>query len=645
MLEFFRKMMSSKLGALVAILFVGMLGLLFAAGDVGSMFSGTAGGRSGSVAKVGKQTISESTLVEATRTALENVKQEDPRISMKAFLAQGGLDRVLDQLIDRTALGEFGRKHGIVAGSRLVDSEIANMAAFKGPDGKFSEAVFRQALQQRGISEALVRQDLEQGLVARQLLVPAGFGAVVPHELATRYATLLRERRTGAIAILPSAAFAPAAPPSDAELAAFYARSKNRFIRPERRVVRYAVFDESAMKQVPPPTDAEIAARYKANAAQYEASETRKITQLIVPTEAAAKAIIAEAAKGKRLDVVAREKGLSAASLGDVSKAALASQASQQVADAAFAAAQGAIAAPARSGLGWHVMKVEAITRKPARTLADVHDELAKALTEEKRRTMVNDMSARLSDEFDNGGNLTEAAKELGVAIQTTPPITADGQVYGQQGVKAPPVLAKVIPTAFTMEENEPQLAEIEPGKTFILFDVSQITPSAPAPLGDIKTDVAAAYMLEKGSASARAEAEKVLAQVRKGTDVGAAMALLGRRLPPIDRIDMGREQLAARGNQVPPPLSLLFSMAEGTAKLLPAPGNNGWYLVVLKSIVPGKVEPNDPILAAARKELGTITGREYADQLRKAIRAEIGVSRNPAAVRNVRAQLDGSGG
>ena len=298
MLQFFRSFMSSKFGVVITLGFLALIALAFASADISNTgFGGMAGGDR--VAMVGDESIDASELSQAASSALENMKQQDPRISMSAFLAQGGLDRVLDELIDRTALGEFGRKHGIVAGSRLIDSEIANMAAFKGPDGKFSEAVFRQALQQQGVSEQLVRQDLEQGLVARQLLVPSAFGAVLPRELATRYSTLLRERRTGAIAILPSAAFAPAAPPSDAELNAYYAKSKSRFIRPERRVIRYATFGEATLKTVPAPTDAQIAARYEANKGRYAASETRKITQLIVPTEAAARAIVAESRRAR----------------------------------------------------------------------------------------------------------------------------------------------------------------------------------------------------------------------------------------------------------------------------------------------------------------------------------------------------------
>jgi peptidyl-prolyl cis-trans isomerase D len=280
---------------------------------------------------------------------------------MQGFIANGGLDQVLEGMIDRAAVGVFGKQHGIVASDRLIDSEIAQAPAFRGIDGKFNEAAFRQAIQQQGLSEAMVRADLTQGLIARQVLTPAGFGAVVPRELAKRYVALLKDHRTGALAVLPSAAFAPAKPPSDQELSAYYSKHRSKFIRPERRVIRYAAFGEEALKNVPPPSDAEIAAQYNANKAQYAALETRRVTQLIVPTEAAAKAIAAEVAGGKSLEAAASAKGLTTADLGAVSKQALASQSSPAVADAVFAAGKGTIAAPARSGLGWHLMRIDAV--------------------------------------------------------------------------------------------------------------------------------------------------------------------------------------------------------------------------------------------------------------------------------------------
>lgn len=644
MLQSFRSALKSKVGAAVAIGFLVLIAVAFASADItGTNFGGVAGGDR--VATVGKERVDTATLSQAASSALENLKAEDPTLSMKSFLAQDGLARVLEEIIDRTALAEFGRLHGIVAGARLVDSEIAQMDAFKGPDGKFSEAAFRQALQQQGISEALVRSDLAQGLVARQLLVPAAFGARVPEEMARRYATLLRESRSGSVALLPAAAFAPRDMPTDTQLQEFYTRKSGTFIRPERRVIRYAVFGEDALKTAPAPTDAEIAARYEANKAKYAASELRRVTQLIVPTEAAAKAIVTEVAAGTPLEKAAAAKGLAVAGLEPLPRDGFAGQSSQAVADAVFAASRGAIATPARSGLGWHIVRIDAIDSRPQQTLEQVRGELTTQLAAEKRRAAINDLSARIEEEFDNGGTLADTTKDLALTIESTPAITADGAVYGAPERTAPPVLQKVLATAFAMEkEGEPQLAEVEAGKTFLLFDVTDIQPSAPAPLAEIRNDVIAAWMLEKGAAAARAAANKVIEEARKGKELGAAVAGLGVSLPPVQPVAMPRQQLAAMQaqGQLPPPLALMFSMAAGTVKMLAAPGDQGWYLVALKSIEPGRVDPKDPIIAASQRELGAVSGREYAEALRRAIRAEVGVERNEAAIKAVRTQLNG---
>ena len=393
----------------------------------------------------------------------------------------------------------------------------------------------------------------------------------------------------------------------------------------------------------PAPTEAEIAARYTRDKALYSAGESRRITQLIVPTEPAAQAIAAEVAKGKRLETAASEKGLTAASLGALTGKALADQASQAVADAAFAAASGTLAAPAKSALGWHVLRIDGIERKPERTLDQVRAEISGQLAADKRRSAINDFSARLEEEFDQGGNLADSAKELGLTLQETPAVTADGRVYGQPELSAPPILARVIPTAFAMEkENQPQLAEIEAGKTFLIFDVTRIVASAPAPFAEIKGDVATMMLLEKGNGGAKAAADKVLAAARKGEDLAGAMTRLAMPPMPVQQIDMNRQQLEAAKQQVPPPLQLLFSMAKGTVKTLAAPNNRGWYVVALKEIVPAKIAPDEQILARFQSELGGLTGREYGEMLMRAARKEVGVTRDQAVFGAVRGQLTG---
>ena len=642
MLQFFRKILNSKFGPIFALLFLGMIAFAFAAGDIAGI--NMTGGGGDRVAKVGKQPVKASELSEAATNALENLKQQNPRASMKGFLASGGLEQVLDSMVSRIAVSVFGEKYGIVASDRLIDSEITKIPAFRGLDGKFNEATFRQMLAQRGINEALVRSDLSQGLVGRQILEPAAYGSIVPRELALRYAALLREKRSGAIALLPSPLFTPKTPPSDKELADYYAAHRNAFIRPERRVIRYATFGDEALKNLAAPSDAEIAAFYNSNKAQYAATETRRLTQLILPTEAAARAVAAEVAKGKTLEAAAAEKGLSATKLPATDKAGLVSGASQVVADAAFAAADGALAGPARSPIGWHLIHVDGIDKRAERTLDQVRGEIVMQLAAAKRRSALGDLTARLEDEFDKGGNLADAAKELGLTIQQTPALTADGKSYENPAAPLPPVLGKIASAAFAMEkENEPQVAEFEPNKTFVIFDVSDIAVSAPAPLAEIKQDVLTAYLLDKGAAAAKAAAEKLLAETRKGVPLAQAVAGLKLAIPPVQPVDMNRSDLTAQGQRPPPPLVLLFSMAKGTTKILPAAGNRGWFVVSLKDIVTPPQAADDPIVPAAQRELGELAGSEYADSLRRAIRAEVKVERNAAAVKAVRDQLGGS--
>jgi peptidyl-prolyl cis-trans isomerase D len=314
------------------------------------------------------------------------------------------------------------------------------------------------------------------------------------------------------------------------------------------------------------------------------------------------------------------------------------------VADAAFAAASGSTAAPSRSAIGWHLVHVDAVEKRPERSLEQVRGEISEQLTAAKRRSALSDLTARIEEEFDNGGNLADAAKDLGLTLQQTPPLTADGKSYLKPDEPIAPVLAKVIPTAFQMEERKPQVAEVETGKTFVIFDVSQIALSAPAPFAEIKQDVLAAYMLDKGSAGAKAAADRLAAEVRKGTPLAQAAAALKLAIPPVQSVDLDREQLNAGGRRPGPPLVLLFSMAKGTTKILPAGGNRGWFVVSLKDIVTKPLAANDPLVPSAQRELGQLVSNEYGDALGRAILADVKVKRNERAVKAVRDQLGGTG-
>ena len=642
MIQLFRNFFKSKLGVGITLAFLVLIAIAFASMDISStgMFGGVAGGDR--VAVVGDERIDAAELSMNMTNALDAARQTDPTLNMQGFVARGGLDDVLRQLIERTALAEFARQHGMRAGDRLVDSELLQIPAFRGASGNFDRGAFLAAISQRNLTEDAVRQDLAMRLLARQLLTPIGFSPVMPASFGQRYGALLRERREGSIALLPSAAFAPTGAPSNAALQAYYRANSDDYIRPERRVIRYASFGPEAVGERPAPTAAQIAERYQSDRAQYAASERRTLTQLVLPTQAAATALVAEVRGGKSLEDAAREKGLATTLVGPATQAELASAASAAAAQAAFNAADGAIATPARGGLGWYVLRVDAIDRRPARTLAHVRDEIAATLAEEQRRAALDDLTARIEEEFDQGRSLSEVAQELKLTLASTRPATADGRIYGSPTETVPPILGRVLQVAFDMEDvDQPQLAVIAAGENFMVFDVTDITPSATAPLNEIRDDVIAGWRRDEGSKAAKAAADRILARVARGGTLATAVAAETASLPAVQTLNLNREQLAAQG-RVPSEMALFFSMAERTTKKLEGPAKAGWYVVRLDNIEAPEIAANDPIVLATLRQLSQATSEEYVAQFVTAASREVGVERNQAAIDAVRTQITG---
>ena len=643
MIRLLRKLISSKFGVVITLGLLVLIALAFGLSSVSNQ--GNFGGVSGAdrVAIVGDEKISTSELSKAVTQGLTVVRQRQPTATMESYIASGGFEQALQQVIDTAAFSEFARKIGLRAGSRLVDSEIAQTAAFQGADGKFDESAYRSRIAQLGLSDKDVRKQLGQILLARQMSAPISLGADMPLSLVKRYTSLLEERREGEFAILPSTVYMPKDGPSDAQLAAYYKEHRTDYLLPERRVIRYATFGEAALGKLPAPTAEQIKARYDRDHAQYEAAHRRLLTTLVLPTEAAAQAVKDEVAKGGSLESAANAKGLRVAKTELLKQDELAARDSAAVAQAAFAAARGKLTGPVKAPLGYYLLRVDEIQDTPGRSLEQVSGEISKALAVEQRKSALADLSAQVEDDIDGGESLAEIAKDLKLEIHTTPEVTADGKVYGKQGQNAPLVLSRVLSTAFAMDEGSPELAEINPGVTYLVYDVGQITASAAAPLDDIKDTVTLSWKRNEGNKAAKEAAKRVMDRLGKGSDLLVALRDEKKVLPPPSKVDMTREELSkAAGGRVPSVLALMFSMAQDTIKRLEAPNQNGWFVVKLDKIEPGKIKDGDPLLAQARRELGQVTGDEYEDQFLRAMEADVGVEKHQPSIDAVKAQLTG---
>jgi peptidyl-prolyl cis-trans isomerase D len=645
MLSLIRRAVNSKVGVFITLGVLAVIAVTFGMGDITGL-GGSSRVSSDSVVKVGGTQISEIDLRQRVQNQLEGLRREQPALDMVQFVNQGGVDSTLEGTINTLALTEFAQGQGLVASKRLIDGRIASLPAVQGIDGKFSQSAYEQFLGRARLSDKQLRSEILNDTLTQQLLVPTSGASQIPVKFAMPFASLLLEKRDGSVGFIPTAAMGKGTPPTDAELATFYKRNMARYTVPERRVMRYATVTMDSIKATAIPTDAEIAKGYALQKAKFQATEKRDIVQVIVPDQAAANALVAKAKAGSLEDAV-RAAGLEPNTLKGVEKPAYTTANSPEIGNAAFAAAKGTVLGPFRTALGFTVLRVDGIDKIEAKTLEQARPELLTQLGAEKAAIAMQAKRDAIDDAVGKNATFDEIVADQKLTAANSPPLTAAGVNPDDAASKPDPALAQALVAAFAAEQgDDPQLVPVGQDGSFAIVSLARVVPAAPRTLAQIRDKVAEDFITDRAQRAARQAAVDVVARVTKGMPLAQSMTetKLGIR-PPEAVPPIARGQVEAARGQVPPAITLMFSMAEKQARMIEAPNKAGWYVVYLNHIERGNATGIKPVIDRARSQIGQTVGREYIQQFTEAVRRSVGVKKNDKAIGVVRAALVGQGG
>ncbi|KQS04633.1 peptidylprolyl isomerase [Sphingomonas sp. Leaf357] len=644
MLSVIRGIIHSKVGLVIAFALLAMLVLSFAGGDLANLTKGTGDPKSTTLAKVGKGEVTVPALTQEIQSQVQNYAQQQPGLDVVKFVAGGGFEPTLDRSIVELALQEFGQKQGMVISKKLIDGQIAGVPSLQGPDGKFSQAAYEQLLSQQGLTDRGVREGLVKQLIGRQLIFPILPAAQVAQKVALPYASLLLEKRQGEMGFIPTKAMGDGAPATDAEVASWYARNLARYTIPERRVIRYAMVTNDQIKAQTTPTEAELAAAYKAQARTFTATEKRDLVQVIVADQAAANALIAKVKAGTPLDAAARAAGLEPTKLTALDKVGYAAQSSPAAADAVFAAAKGALVGPVRSAIGFALVRVDKVEQVPGKTLEQAKPELIASVTKTKTLEVLGRIHDAIDDSVSNNhATFDDIMTQQKLSPQATPPLLADGRDPNDPTKKAAPDFMPIVTAAFAANPSDaPQMVQVDPTGGFAVVALGRVVAPGAPPVAQIRAVVARDFQIDRARRAARTIANDIVAKANKGQPFASLFAASGVKTPPVQPLNTSRAQMAANPRGAPPPLVLMFSMAENSAKLLEAPDNQGWYVIKLDKIDRGNATGNAAVIRATQGDLGKLVGREYTEQFTNAVRDIVGVKKNAAAIAALKAQLLG---
>ena len=650
MIASFRRLTKSMVGSIIMVLFFVAILAGFALQDI----SGTIGSFGGNLskntlAKAGSEELTEREFSAELQRRLAEVRQENPAADYSALASE--FQPMLESLLQQKALAAFASGQDITLSKRLVDAEIARLPQTRGLDGRFSDEAYARFLTQIRMTDSELRQQISRLLINRIMLAPAAAEARVPVGLARPYAAMQLEVREADVALFPTEPFLGAVgDPSDPQLQQFYRSNVARYTVPEQRVIDIARIGPEQVAKVA-ATDKEIADYYRANQATYGSKSQRVISQVVLPSQQAANGLAAKLRSGQSFADAARPLGYSAAdiSVGPQTREEFAKLTSEQVAAAAFAAnaGNGAIVGPVRSNLGWHVVKIDRLQDVGGRSLDAVRGEIAEKLTADKREDALADLIAGIEDGIADGKNFREALAGTGIQPIRTPAITAGGTAPRQPDYKFPTELAPALRAGFELGQGDDPVVESLGGNAgYVLVGVDQVVSAAPAPLAEVRERVVRDWKVKQAVEQARTAASRAAAALSKGASMADAVKASGAKvsMPAPRHETVRRIQLAQMGNEVPPALKMMFSLAEGRSRMVADPGGRGFVLVKVTKIVPGDVTLQPGLVSQLQREFQQPFATEYAEQYTRAIEAEVGVKRNQEAIDDAKRRIIGGG-
>ena len=598
-------------------------------------YVGGAAGDDG-VAKVGGQSITRREFDDALREQGDRLRQTMGRNFDPAMLDNAEVRyAVVENLVNQRLLADEASRERFRVSDEQLAQFIADLPAFQ-EDGKFSPERYRSLLMSQNMTPAMFEERVRRDLALAPLQEPISAGSIVARASATRYLSLVEQRREVSTALLDAAAYARDAKVDDAAVKAFYDQNPDAFRTPEQARIEYAILSVESLAAKVTVDPADVRKQYDANLASYSTPEERSAAHILVAVRPDASDADKAAAR-KKADEIAAQVRASPGRFAEIAKAQSQDPGSagqggdlgsfgrgtmvKPFEDAAFAAKAGDIVGPVQSDFGWHVIRVTGAKPATQRPFDDVKAQIEAEL----RRAKAQEKFLSAADQFQNlvyeqADSLEGVAKALDIPVQTTPSFVtrAQAQQLAQNSAKFAEALFS---PASAQAKRNTEAIEIAPS-TLIAGRIVEHKPAAPRPFDEVAAEIRRQLKRNAAAEAAERAGRAKLALLEQGKTDREAGIQFGKPLE-LRRSDAGAG--------IPPDaLKRIFQV--DPAKLpayVSGPSPRGGYAIyrVDKVIEPATLDEAQVKLAAER--MGGQLGREFVNAYLASLRARADVEIN----------------
>ncbi|WP_245952340.1 SurA N-terminal domain-containing protein [Moraxella bovis] len=337
-------------------------------------------------------------------------------------------DEVLDSMIDRALLENQAQFFGMTVSDDAITRLLQADPTFHDANGKFSNDVFAQYLQSRGMTKNMLFTMFRTQLSLRQLTSSILGTAVYPDSQISRLIDLQTQSREAWVVRYNWQDFADKVTVSPAEIEAYYNANKKDMIQSPSVDLAYVTLSDADIK-VDAVSEDEIRAEYQASLQGQ--GDGRQLSHILLTGDNAehrAKDIKAKLDAGESFEALAKaySDDLTGESGGDIGSynPAFFGDSSSAVENAISGLTAGGVSEPVQTGFGYHIFKVTKMGDAPS--LDSMRDELTKRATERKRANAMNEMITKINTMATDSMGISDIAQETGLTARSIKGYTKD---------------------------------------------------------------------------------------------------------------------------------------------------------------------------------------------------------------------------
>jgi peptidyl-prolyl cis-trans isomerase D len=498
---------------------LGLISLSMLTYLIPGMGSGTMNASPDAVASVDGQEV---TIVDVQRELNKAMHGQKIPEALKGIYAK----QVLDEMVFSRALEYEGPRLGLNVTPEEESERIKQLLPAAWEGGTWAKDRYEQEVQLR---TGMTVPDFEKFL--RDAMLKEKFHQLVTDSITVSPVQIQEEfrRRNEKVQIeyvlVKPAELASTIQPTDAELAAYYAKNAARYQIPEKRSARYALLNLALLRARTVPSDDALRAYYNSHIDEYKIENRAHVEHILFKTIGKTDAEVTEI---RQRAEDALKKAKSGANFEDLAKKYSEDDATKpkggdlgwivekqtvpEFEQAAFSVPKGSISDLVKTQYGFHIIKV--LDRETAHTKP--FEEVRSAIVPIVADTMViseaNDISNRMASAVrqSNRQSLEDLAKKFDLQLGETPAASATDPVGN---IGSSPELHQAL---FQLRPGElSQPLGLPSG--FVILTPKDVQPAHQGTLAEVHDKVVSDYQQDKSIDLAKAKAEEFAQHIKAG--------------------------------------------------------------------------------------------------------------------------------